>query len=213
MTSVPTYNLKGETKEKTTLPKQVFGVKPNPTLLAQAVRVYLGNQRAASAKTKTRGQVAKTTAKMYRQKGTGRARHGAASAPIFVGGGIAHGPDGRQNYTLRLPQKMRQSAICMALSAKASSGQIAALTGGEKSTGRTKQAKTVRTKIAAGHDSLLVVTPPQFTKLTRSWRNLDQVAVVSPYTLTAYSILSSDKILLCTEAITILSKLYAHPSH
>ena len=102
MITAPTVSLKGEAEEKTKLPEAIFGATVSPQLLVQAVRVYLFNQRRAQAKTKTRGEVAKTTAKMYRQKGTGRARHGAYSAPIFGGGGGSLGPGGQQNYHRRM---------------------------------------------------------------------------------------------------------------
>src|SRR3989344_4073637 len=98
MISVPAFSITGESLKVVTLPVKVFGVKADPALLAQAVRIYLGNQRKSSAKTKTRAEVEGSTRKIYRQKGTGRARHGSIRAPIFVGGGIAHGPDGSQNY-------------------------------------------------------------------------------------------------------------------
>src|SRR5579884_516617 len=82
----------GKSAGNITLPKEIFGAKVNPQLMSQAVRVYLANQRQGNAATKTRGEINMTTAKWYRQKGTGRARHGAKSAPIFVKGGVAHGP-------------------------------------------------------------------------------------------------------------------------
>src|SRR3989337_4248642 len=119
MISAPTINIKGTDAEKTVLPKDVFEKKVKPVILAQAVRVWLSNQRAANAKTKTRTEVSKTTAKMYKQKGTGRARHGSYSAPIFVGGGVAHGPTGGENWKLKLPAKMTKKALLGALSIRA----------------------------------------------------------------------------------------------
>src|SRR3989344_8061779 len=90
--NAPMYDVKGAKNGVYVLPKEVFGAKINQPLMAQAVRVYLANQRQGNAHTKSRGEITLTTAKWYRQKGTGRARHGAKSAPIFVGGGVAHGP-------------------------------------------------------------------------------------------------------------------------
>src|SRR3990167_4064766 len=138
MTTAQSYNLKGERQEKLNLPKEQFGVNASPSLLAQAVRIFLSNQRRAAAKTKTRAEVAKTTAKMYKQKGTGRARHGSYAAPIFVGGGVAHGPSGEQNYKMSLPVKMRRLALLGALSAKAEAKQVMVVTGCEKASGKTK---------------------------------------------------------------------------
>src|SRR3989339_577646 len=95
---VPVYNLSGEQLDDLTLPVKVFALPANDKLVALAVRVYLANQRRSYAKTKGRGEVAGTTKKMWSQKGTGRARHGSAKAPIFVGGGVAHGPIGKENH-------------------------------------------------------------------------------------------------------------------
>jgi large subunit ribosomal protein L4 len=111
------YDLKGAIAESLTLPKEIFGAKINNSLMAQAVRVYLANQRRGTLKTKSRGEVAISTRKIYRQKGTGRARHGAKSAPIFVGGGIAFGPKPR-DFSMKLNQNMRRVALFSALSAK-----------------------------------------------------------------------------------------------
>src|SRR3989337_2388563 len=141
MISAPTINIKGTDAEKTVLPKDVFEKKVKPVILAQAVRVWLSNQRAANAKTKTRTEVAKTTAKMYKQKGTGRARHGSYAAPIFVGGGVAHGPSGEQNYRMELPKHLKRKALAGALTEKAKAGELTILTGGEKAQGKSKEAQ------------------------------------------------------------------------
>jgi len=86
------YNTQGRVVSKVSLPKEVFGAKVNDNLMAQAVRVYLANQRMGTASTKNRGEITGSTKKIWRQKGTGRARHGSRKAPIFVGGGVAFGP-------------------------------------------------------------------------------------------------------------------------
>src|SRR3989344_1755133 len=90
--SADVYNTAGKNVSKVNLPKTNFGAKINDGLMAQAVRVYLANQRMGTASTKTRSEVKGSTRKIWRQKGTGRARHGSKKAPIFVGGGVAFGP-------------------------------------------------------------------------------------------------------------------------
>ena len=94
----------------------VFAQKSNPALVAQAVRVYLSNLRQGSAKVKTRSAVKRTKSKWYKQKGTGNARHGSKNAPIFVGGGVAHGPTGNENWKKDLSRKMKSKALRVALS-------------------------------------------------------------------------------------------------
>src|SRR3989344_6756187 len=115
--TIPVYNLEGKEVKTLDVPKEIFSVKPNPKLLAQYVRVYLTNNRQGTASTKTRGEVRGSTRKIYRQKGTGRARHGAITAPIFVGGGVVFGPKPR-DYSRKLPQKMKKAALFSALTAK-----------------------------------------------------------------------------------------------
>src|SRR3989344_7204583 len=113
--TVPVYEISGKEKGSLSLPKEAFSVDVNKALLAQAVRVYQSNQRQGTASTKTRGEVVGSTRKIYRQKGTGRARHGDIKAPIFVGGGVAHGPKSA-NYRKSISQKMRRIALLGALS-------------------------------------------------------------------------------------------------
>jgi len=103
---------------------KIFNAKINPSLMNQAVRVYLSNQRLASARTKDRNDINVTHAKVWRQKGTGRARHGSRNAPVFVGGSKTHGPSGFQNFYLKLPQKMKQLSLFSALTAKLKEGEI-----------------------------------------------------------------------------------------
>lgn len=203
MTSALTYNLKGEKIESTPLSKDIFGVKVKPVLLAQAVRVWLSNQRRAKASTKTRSEVAKTTAKPYKQKGTGRARHGSSAAPIFVGGGVAHGPTGDQNYKMSLPAKMRRLALLGALSAKAEAKQVLVIAGAEKASGKTKEVGWL-----AGNKTLLLVTKEQ-NKFKQAVRNLDQISLTTVGGLSAYSILAAKQLVATKETLAELKKTYA----
>ena len=117
MNKLNVYTSKGVKKAPVSFPK-VFQEKENLVLLAQAIRVYEWKKHPGLSKVKTRGEVVASTRKIYRQKGTGRARHGAKSAPIFVGGGKAHGPRGVKRK-LAFPRKMRQRALKIALTMKA----------------------------------------------------------------------------------------------
>src|SRR5260221_12210434 len=92
-----------------TVSDAVFGAPVNNGVIAQAVRVYLSNQRQGTSKVKTRGEISRTKKKWFKQKGTGNARHGARTPSLFVGGGVAHGPSGIQNYTLKMPGTMKKS--------------------------------------------------------------------------------------------------------
>src|SRR3989338_8227396 len=115
--SVPMVDVTGRRKGSVELPREIFGAKINEKLMAQAVRVYLVNQRQGTASTKTRGEVAGSTRKIYRQKGTGRARHWSITAPIFRGGGIVFGPRVR-GFSLKLSKQMKKKALSSALAQK-----------------------------------------------------------------------------------------------
>lgn len=145
MLKAKTYSLKGTKLEETSLPKE-FGEKENLPLLAQAVRVYEERSHIGFAKTKTRTEVNRTTKKIYKQKGTGGARHGARSAPIYVGGGTAHGPKPIRRV-LTLPKKMTKLALSQALSSKLSQKQIFVIDGIEK-LAKTNEARDFLTRIA-----------------------------------------------------------------
>ncbi len=129
MLKIDTYSPKGTKLTPTVLPKQ-YEVKENLPLLAQALRVYEDRGHIGLAKAKTRAEVERTKKKWYRQKGTGGARHGAKSAPIFVGGGVAHGPRPIKRE-LTLPKKMARQALSVALTIKAKEGKVLGLKGFE----------------------------------------------------------------------------------
>lgn len=207
MITAPTFTIKGIEAEKTNLPEKVFGIEASPKLLTQAVRVYLSNQRRAHAKTKTRGEVIKTTAKMYKQKGTGRARHGSYSAPIFVGGGIAHGPTGTQNYKMSMPAKMAKLALLGSLSDKAKNKAVVVISETAKSSGKTKEAAALMEKVLEGKKALMITadTKEMFSK---GCKNIKNLTVIGLNTLNTYEVIKSKKLVLTTEAVKELTKKY-----
>ena len=209
MITAKTYSFAGSSLKETSLPEELFGVKVKPVLLAQAVRVYLSNQRSATAKTKTRGMVAKTTAKMYRQKGTGRARHGSWAAPIFVGGGVAHGPTGTQNYRLEMPAKMKRLALLGALSVKAAKGEVAVLSGVDAATGKTSETEVLWEKINPVGKTLVVVTG-ETDKFNRAVRNRENVYLARALTLNTHAVLAHKSLIMTREAIAALAKHHAN---
>ncbi|MBI5358448.1 50S ribosomal protein L4 [Candidatus Amesbacteria bacterium] len=206
--TIPVFNLSGKDLTPIELDKKVFGAKLNPQLIAQAVRVYLSNQRSSSAHTKTRGEVQGSTRKIYKQKGTGRARHGSIRAPIFVGGGIAHGPDGTQNYKLKMPSKMVKVALLSILSQKAHSKLISAVKGSKDASGKTKEIATLISKIAP-KDKILLVTEPGQTKFRLSARNIDRVLVATTSSLNVYQMTVCPNVIFTTEALVALETKYA----
>lgn len=194
----------------TLLPKNIFGVSVNDTLVAQAVRVYLSNRRQATAATLGRGEVNRTKRKMYRQKGTGRARHGARSAPLFVGGGVAHGPRGTANHHLKLTSALRRQALTSALTAKAKSDQILVVTELDKFPARTNllsQAlgSLLKTrKLSLPLSRLTFVTSSPLSNLTRAARNLS-VKVITAKSLNTYTAFTSRLLIFTPSSLKALA--------
>ncbi len=196
--TVPVYSLIGRASGSLSLPKEIFGQEVNQKLLAQAVRVYMTNQKFHTASTKTRGEVRGSTAKVWRQKGTGRARHGSIRAPIFVGGGIVFGPKPRK-VQLGLPKKMKKKALVYALSAKAKDKEIVGLSGLEKATGKTKQIASLAKKLKI--KSALIVTSEKLDNVVRAARNIPGVDVLPANLINAYEVLKHQILLVTKDAV------------
>lgn len=201
--SVPVLDVSGKEKQTVKLPEELFGAKVNKPLLAQAVRVFLANQREGSASTKTRGEVTGSTKKIYRQKGTGRARHGGIRAPIFVGGGITFGPKPRA-HTMSLPKNMRRAALASALTQQLKNGNIVIVDGFESLEPKTKLMAEVFKQIGTTKNVLFVVAKESQLVL-RSVRNIDYVDSISTAQMHAYAALSHRKIVFMKPAISELT--------
>lgn len=201
--SIPVYSLTGRAVGSLSLPKEIFGVKVNKTLLAQAVRVYTTNKKTLTASTKTRGQVEGSTAKIYRQKGTGRARHGAIRAPIFVGGGIVFGPTPRK-VRLDLPKRMKKAALFSALSTKMTDKLIIGLSGVDKATGKTKEIvemiKNLKLKNA------LIVTDKKIEMMVRAVRNIPGITVLPFDQINVFEVLRHQSLVITKEAVKSFNK-------
>lgn len=196
--NVPILSLAGATTGTLSLPKEIFGQKVNQPLLAQAVRVYSTNRKAHFGSTKTRGEISMTTKKWFRQKGTGNARHGAKSAPIFVGGGVAFGPKPRKT-TLDLPKKMKKAALISALASKVELGEIVGLEGFEKATGKTKE--MARLFKGLEKKSVLIVNDQSVTSAFRAIKNLPGVSFLTVDQLNAFEVISHQSLLMTKAAV------------
>lgn len=199
--SVPVYSLTGRAVGTMALPKEIFGAKINKNLLAQAIWVYETNQKTHFGSTKTRGEVKGSTAKIYKQKGTGRARHGAKTAPIFVGGGITFGPKPRK-VRLTLPQKMKKAALISALSSKMADKQILGLGGLDKTSGKTKEMAKLLDKLSIKNG--LIVTSEK--NVFQAVKNISGIFCQAVNQLNAYEVLKHQNLILTKEALEGLKK-------
>lgn len=196
--SIPVYSLAGRATGTMSLPKEIFGVPVNKKLLSQAMRVYMTNQKHLPGNTKTRGQVEGSSVKIYRQKGTGRARHGSIRASIFVGGGIVFGPTPRK-VILDLPKKMKKASLVSALSSKVTDKKTYGLTGVEKASGKTKEIVQLLEKLSS-KDGALIVTGEKVENLNRAVGNIPGVDVLSVNLINTLEVLKHDVLLLTKEA-------------
>lgn len=203
------YNLKGEVVGKTSLPGEIFATKISPQLLAQAVRIYQANKRSGTASTKTRSEVAGSTRKIYRQKGTGRARHGAITAPIFIGGGVAHGPHPR-DFSLNLPQKMKRAALFGVLTDKLQNGALKIVRGMEKMELKTKKMNDALTnlKLSDEHGNMtkiLLVISQNLDNVRLAGRNIENLTIEGAKLINTYQVISNRNIILMEEAVPVLA--------
>lgn len=206
MGKVPTYNPDGSQVGEVELPVEVFQVQPRPAAVYQALVWQLAGRRVGTHSTKTRGEVSGGGRKPWRQKGTGRARHGSIRSPLWVGGGIAHGPKPR-SYAFPLPKKVRRLAIRSILSAKASGGRIKVVEGLRLSQPRTKElAEILRHLGVAG--KTLVVTAEHDENVERSAANLPHVKVLSATTLNVHDLLSYENMVVTREALSRIAEVF-----
>ena len=195
----PLYKSDGSATGDIKLDAEVFGIEPNMDVLHQVITAQLAGARQGTASTKTRGEVRGGGRKPWRQKGLGRARHGSIRSPIWVGGGVAHGPKPR-DYAQRTPKKMKRLALRSALSARASESAVMVVDDIDWSTPRTKQAVELLTSMDAGGKTLLVLTALNGTA-GKSFRNLPGVRLVEPGHLTPYDVLWSDQVVFTSHTV------------
>ena len=195
-------NLAGREIGSVELPASVFKARVNRDLMHQALVRQLANARLGTHKAKTRSEVNRTTAKWYRQKGTGRARHGSKRAPIFVGGGVAHGPRPR-SYRKDMPRKMRRAALRSALTAKVVSGDILFLDNFEIDSPRTKILAATIGQLTHGVSTLLILADSDDI-LERSARNIPDLKTLRANYLNIRDLLGYRKILMPLAALEVI---------
>ena len=180
----------------------VFGITPNLAVLHQVVTAQLAGKRSGTASTKTRAEVRGGGRKPWRQKGTGRARHGSIRSPQWRGGGVAHGPKPR-NYHQRTPAKMRRLALRSALSVRASEGAVHATLPLGWETPRTKAAVALLEAMGL-HAKTLVVMERMGGVEHRSFRNIPTMRMVEARYITPYDVLWARDLVFCAGALEIV---------
>ncbi|MBI4037520.1 50S ribosomal protein L4 [Candidatus Curtissbacteria bacterium] len=197
--SAPIFDISGKSQGFMTLPKEVFGQKPNAKLLAQANRIYFANLRPQTASVKTRAEVRGGGKKPWRQKGTGRARAGSTRSPLWAGGGRVFGPKPNDSK-FTLPKKMKHKALIYALSKKCQEGKIKVINSFEKITPKTKAAVGLFNKLEVSGKTLLVVMKDN-QNIKLATRNLQDVSIEMPGNLNSFKVLSTNNLFLEKAAI------------
>ncbi len=197
-------NMKGEKVDTAELPKSIFEAEIKPDLMHQAYVRQIANARLGTHKTKTRSEVAGGGRKPWRQKGTGRARHGSIRSPIWVGGGAAHKPQPR-DYSQRMPRKMRRAALRSALSVKAGEKQITVVDEFSMTEPKTRELSEIL-KTLAGDESALLLLPARSENVEKSVRNLPKAKVLHASYVNVRDLLQYDRLIMPIGSIEVLQK-------
>lgn len=192
-------NMRGETISEVEVPDDIYSIPVKSEVLHQVVTMQLANRRSGSAKVKHRSEVKGSRRKLFRQKGTGRARRGDIKSPLLRGGGVVFGPDGR-TYTYTVPKKVRKLALKMALSSKLKENRLTVLDRLELEEIKTRTFVTILECLDI--DSALIVTDEKNDKLEYSSKNVPDVKVLRKEGLNVYDILKYDNLILLQSALT-----------
>jgi large subunit ribosomal protein L4 len=206
---VPLFDSAGERQGEVLLSKLIFAEEPNAPVMHQAYVRQMANARQGTASTKRRGEVSGGGAKPYRQKGTGRARHGSIREPSMKGGGVVFGPHPR-DYSQRMPKQMRRLALRSALSQKVIEGRVRVIEGFGFEEPRTKQAADLITAIGFDDTTLVVLPAPNYV-VSRSFENLTGSKIILARNLNIRDLFTHTYLLLAKDSLELLEENFGRP--
>ena len=201
------FDMAGKKLGEIELNEAVFGIEPNKSVLHDSVKNHLANCRQGTQNAKTRAEVNFTGAKLYRQKGTGRARHHDAGAPEFTHGGVVFAPKPR-DYVIAVPKKVRRLAFKSAMTSKLQAGEIMVVDQLTLAQAKTQAMAEVLKKLNAGKKAL-VVLPERDENVVRAARNLADADTTYVNTLNVYDVLNAGKVILTKAALQSVEEVYA----
>lgn len=205
---VDVYNQKNEKVGGIDLPDKIFKQKWNADLVHQAVRAQIANSRQVLAHAKGRGEVRGGGKKPWRQKGTGRARHGSIRSPLWKGGGVTFGPNKERNFSKKINKKMKRLAIFSVLSKKLQEGYFKILDKFEIKNLKTKELAAVLKILAGSKPNAILIAGNDNKKISRMVSNLPNVGAVGPKSLNAYDLMKYKNVILEKEAVLEIKKHY-----
>ena len=202
------YNVSGkDTGKKAVLKDEIFGIEPNNHAIYLDVKQYLANQRQGTHKSKQRNEVAGSTRKLKKQKGTGGARAGSILSPLFVGGGRVFGPVPR-DYSFKLNKKLKQLARKSALTYKAKDNAITVVEDFAKEAPKTKEFIAITKNLKLDGKKILVVLPETNPVVSLSARNLQNVKVIPASNLNTYDVMNAAGIVLAETSVEAVNQLF-----
>jgi len=206
---VKVLNISGkETGAKVQLPESVFGIEPNDHAIYLGVRQYFANQRQGTHKSKQRNEIAGSTRKLYKQKGTGGARAGSIKSPLFNGGGRVFGPQPR-DYSFKLNKKLKSLARKSALAYKAKDNNVVVLEDFKFDTIKTKNYTSLLAALNVGTQKTLLVLPSQNNNIYLSSRNVEKTKVITAADLNTYDVLNAGVLVLTADSVKTLEEAFA----
>ncbi len=207
MAKVKVYNVKGKETGSKELKDDFFAITPNIALIHQAVETQMANARLPLAHTKERGEVSGGGRKPWRQKGTGRARHGSIRSPLWVGGAVTFGPRKNRNWKKSINKKMKRRALYMCLSDKVMEEKLLLLDKLELAEAKTKDVKEIL-KALPVDKKVLIVLDKQDQNLVKATNNLKNVKVILADSLNCVDLLNYPTVLMLEPAVEIIEKTY-----
>ncbi|MBU3964366.1 50S ribosomal protein L4 [Patescibacteria group bacterium] len=218
---IDVYNSIGEKSGQMELPKKVFDRDPNPDLVHQAVISMQSNKRNVIAHTKDRSEVSGGGKKPWRQKGTGRARHGSSRSPIWIGGGVTFGPTNKRNFKMVVPKKMKKMALFSILSDKVRNQEISVIDNLTIEEAKTKTINKILTNLLnkiypeqkkgkkRAFKSVLIILDKKDDKLIRAVRNIPKINIIDVRNLSILDAISTQRLIFLKDSIKTIKELSA----
>lgn len=201
-------NVKGEKAGELELPEKIFGATWNADLVHQVTVIQQGNQRQLSAKVKDRSEVRGGGKKPWRQKGTGRARHGSSRSPIWKGGGVTHGPNPEKNYSRKISSKMRKKALFVLLSEKHRGKQVFFIDSLNIEKAKTKELVGLLKGLPIEKKGTLLILPNMETNIIRAARNIPYIDTIQARELNILDLAKATYIILPKESLAVIEKTF-----
>lgn len=208
MASIDVYNQEGQKVSTTELTAGLFDVEMQPEVVRQVVIAQQANSRRNLAHVKTRAEVRGGGRKPWRQKGTGRARHGSIRSPIWVGGGKSFGPRKTENYSQKVNKKVKRKALAMVLSEKARTNHLIVLDQLQLTEAKTKQFAGMLKKLPMTKPSALTVLPKKDETIVKAARNISKVKTILADSLNVVDILKYQYLVVPQAALTVIAKTF-----